>query len=82
MTRPVSAMLTGLLATACHGSLGVTPDPVSPRATGVDRRRSFEYASHVSAPPATVFPLLCPTLEYLWLDDWDAKMIHSESGVA
>lgn len=75
-------MLSGLLVTACHGALGVKPDPEHPQATGLDRRRTFEYSSHVPAPPEAVFPLLCPTLEYLWLDDWDAKMIHSESGVA
>jgi hypothetical protein len=29
-----------------------------------------------------VFPLLCPEREKQWLPGWDARMIHSESGVA
>ena len=28
-----------------------------------------------------VFPLLCPVREKDWLDGWDYKMIHSESGL-
>jgi hypothetical protein len=29
-----------------------------------------------------VFPLLCPVREREWLPDWDARMIHSTSGLA
>ena len=28
-----------------------------------------------------VFPLLCPVRERDWIDGWDCKMIHSESGL-
>ncbi len=36
----------------------------------------------VPAPPAQVFPLLCPVREALWLPGWSAEILHSESGVA
>jgi len=29
----------------------------------------------------TVFPLLCPVREKEWLDGWDYRMIHSQSGL-
>jgi len=29
-----------------------------------------------------VFPLLCPVLEYDWLEDWRAEMLYTVSGVA
>jgi hypothetical protein len=28
-----------------------------------------------------VFPLLCPVRERDWIDGWDCKMVHSESGL-
>ncbi|HJU82767.1 MAG TPA: SRPBCC family protein [Holophagaceae bacterium] len=34
------------------------------------------------APPAEVFPLLCPVREAQWLPDWSAEMLWSRSGVA
>lgn len=46
------------------------------------QRRSFAYAGTVGAPPAEVFPLLCPVREYEWLPDWRCTMVYSESGVA
>ncbi len=36
----------------------------------------------VPAPPARVFPLLCPVLEYRWLPHWRCELLHSTSGVA
>ena len=33
------------------------------------------------APPARVFPLLCPVREADWLDGWQYEMIHSRSGL-
>ncbi len=32
--------------------------------------------------PDVVFPLLCPMREADWLEDWEYKMIYSESGFA
>ena len=42
--------------------------------------RSFVQDIH--AAPERVFPLLCPEREKEWLPGWDARMIHSASGVA
>lgn len=53
----------------------------------VGTRRRVKRATRASlmrlaAPPEKVFPLLCPVLEYDWIDGWDCEMIWSESGVA
>ena len=29
-----------------------------------------------------IFPLLCPTREYEWIDGWNCGLIHSKSGFA
>jgi hypothetical protein len=42
------------------------------------------YLQHIEAPPASVFPLICPVREAEWLEGWgDAvEIVHSRSGVA
>ena len=40
------------------------------------------FVQHILAPPQDVFPLLCPEREKEWLPGWDARMLHSKSGVA
>jgi hypothetical protein len=45
-------------------------------------RLQKEYTHKVAAPPSKIFPLLCPVLEYDWIEDWSCEMIHSKSGVA
>jgi len=42
------------------------------------------YVQTIAAPPARVFPLLCPVREGEWLEGWreEVEMIHSDSGVA
>jgi hypothetical protein len=40
------------------------------------------FVQDILAPPEAVFPLLCPQREKEWLPGWDARMIHSASGVA
>jgi hypothetical protein len=35
----------------------------------------------LEAPAATIFPLLCPVLEYRWLPGWACTMCYSDSGV-
>lgn len=40
------------------------------------------FVQDIAAPPEAVFPLLCPEREKEWLPGWDARMIHSASGVA
>src|SRR5512137_994788 len=42
--------------------------------------RSFKML--VAAAPSRVFPLLCPTREYDWIDTWKCRMVYSESGHA
>lgn len=46
------------------------------------QRVSRTFAHTVDAPPADVFPLLCPVREYEWIDGWSCEMIYSESGKA
>lgn len=36
----------------------------------------------IAAAPARVFPLLCPSREYDWIDSWKCRMIYSDSGYA
>ena len=40
------------------------------------------YTMNLCAPPADVFPLLCPVREYEWVEPWSCEMIHTASGVA
>lgn len=46
------------------------------------KRRIFQYSGELTAPPETVFPLLCPVREYEWIDGWTSEVIFSNSGVA
>lgn len=46
------------------------------------RRKSFCYTQFLPAPPENVFPLLCPVLEYDWIDIWECEMMYTDSGVA
>lgn len=39
------------------------------------------YAQTINAPPAAVFPLLCPVRETEWVKGWDPKLVLTESGV-
>lgn len=45
-------------------------------------RRTRSHRQHLLAGHEQVFPLLCPAREHDWLPGWDARIIHSESGVA
>lgn len=40
------------------------------------------HAMTLPAPPAAVFPLLCPVREAEWLPGWTAGVLHSRSGFA
>ncbi len=46
------------------------------------RRLALSHVQHLDAPPGEVFPLLCPTREYDWIDGWSCRLIHSVSGFA
>jgi hypothetical protein len=41
-----------------------------------------DYVQTIKATPEVVFPLLCPVREAEWLPGWEARMVHSRSGVA
>jgi len=45
-------------------------------------RVTREYTHTNAAPPAEVFPLLCPVRETDWVPGWQYRMIYSLSGVA
>lgn len=46
------------------------------------QRVTAGYTQKIMSDPATIFPLLCPEMEKLWLYGWDYKMIWSESSKA
>jgi hypothetical protein len=46
------------------------------------RRRRHVYTQSLVAPPAVVFPLLCPVREVEWTPGWDPIVVLSYSGVA
>ena len=48
--------------------------------TGYRRQRSFKMT--LAAAPEQVFPLLCPTREYDWIETWQCELIYSDSGFA
>lgn len=48
----------------------------------VATQRTFNYRQTINAVPARMFSLLCPQREHEWLPGWQARMIHSHSGVA
>jgi hypothetical protein len=45
-------------------------------------RKVKQYVMILCAPPAEVFPLLCPVREYEWIEPWTCDMVYSVSGVA
>lgn len=45
-------------------------------------RKRWHDVIQIDAPPERIFPLLCPVLEYDWIEDWRCELIHTASGVA
>lgn len=45
-------------------------------------RVTRSYTQHLVAPPADVFPLLCPVREADWIEGWDPLTVFTDSGVA
>ena len=45
-------------------------------------RATHTYRQRLLAPPAKVFPLLCPVRETEWADGWLPNVVFSFSGVA
>jgi hypothetical protein len=46
------------------------------------KRITRNYTQHFQAAPDKVFPLLCPTREYEWIEPWKCELLHSASGYA
>lgn len=44
-------------------------------------QKTYSYTQTNNGSIEEVFPLLCPVREMDWLDGWDYKMIHSNSGL-
>ncbi len=44
-------------------------------------QKTLKYIQLNTGNIEEVFPLLCPVREKDWLDDWDYKMIYSQSGL-
>jgi len=45
-------------------------------------RATHTYRQKLSAPPAMVFPLLCPVREMEWASGWSPETVISSTGVA
>lgn len=45
-------------------------------------RAAHTYTQRLCAPPAAVFPLLCPVREADWIEGWDPGLVISSSGFA
>lgn len=48
----------------------------------VAERTGKSFVMHLEGSPEAVFPLLCPTVEYDWIDGWKCELVASKSGVA
>ncbi len=46
------------------------------------KRITRSYIQHFQAAPDKVFPLLCPTREYEWIEPWKCELLYSTSGYA
>ncbi|MBZ5536455.1 MAG: hypothetical protein LAO31_10905 [Acidobacteriia bacterium] len=46
------------------------------------KRIRLSYTQKYEAPPSQVFPLLCPTREYDWIETWRCHLVYSDSGYA
>lgn len=46
------------------------------------KRIHISHTQLLNAVPEKVFPLLCPTKEYDWIETWKCDLIYSDSGFA
>ncbi len=46
------------------------------------KRCSLSASQLLISSPAKVFPLLCPTREYDWIENWKCDLVFSQSGFA
>ena len=57
-----------------------TPQPDS-KMTFKGAQKTYSHTQINNGTIEQVFPLLCPVREKDWLDGWNYKMIHSDSGI-
>ncbi len=89
---PVAPLCLGLLASALVAAPSPPPASVPPLEASVPAVVGYpavpgktivrEHEFTVPAPPARVFPLLCPSREYEWLPGWSCELLRSRTGVA
>jgi len=48
----------------------------------ISKRTIKNYVQNLNAAPDKIFPLLCPIMEYKWIQPWKCEMIFSQSGYA
>ena len=48
----------------------------------IAKRSTRIHEACYNSTPEKIFPLLCPVLEYDWLEHWRCDLVHTESGVA
>ena len=78
-------IMGGALALTLVGCATVTPNQA---VKGNDMAQfkpiqvTRQYTQHFSAGPENVFPLLCPTREYNWIEPWKCELLRSSSGFA
>ena len=46
------------------------------------KRETRLYVAQINHPAATLFPLICPTKEYDWIEGWECDLVYSASGIA
>jgi hypothetical protein len=46
------------------------------------KKMTRRFTQHFLATPERVFPLLCPTREYEWIEPWECELLRSDSGFA
>jgi hypothetical protein len=46
------------------------------------KQSTRQHTQHFGAAPERVFPLLCPTREYEWIEPWECELLRSDSGFA
>ncbi len=46
------------------------------------KRETRLHVAHLNHQAAEIFPLLCPTREYDWIDGWDCELVYTKSGFA
>lgn len=46
------------------------------------KRETRLYVANINHPASKLFPLICPTKEYDWIEGWECDLLYSDSGIA